>query len=78
MKQKKITARRIRKILAAIEEEDFTRAMDLCARYRISPGEWGWLLRYDNLNLQLPAKRVAEIIQTQRECRLTIRRHYNE
>lgn len=65
MKQKKITARRIRKILAAIHEEDFTRAMDLCARYRISPGEWGRILYFE----RLPADHVAAIITTEREKR---------
>lgn len=68
MKQKKITARRIRKILAAIEEEDFTRAMDLCARYRISPGEWGRILYLSGYR-QMQADHVAAIITTEREKR---------
>lgn len=65
MKQKRITAKKVQAILEAITAEEYEEAMNLCARWRISPREWRFLLHNDT---QEPAV-LAVVIKTKRKER---------
>ena len=67
MKQKRITARRVKRILEAIEAEDFTESIELCARWKISPKEWRFLL-LNSTGFIEPAE-LAEVIRFRRKER---------
>ena len=65
VKQKRLTARRVKKVLEAIKEQEFEEAMNICTRYRISPRERGFILQNEEQEPEV----LAVIISTKRKER---------